>query len=331
MRRRKPVNLTVNHERWLVSYADFITLLFALFVVMYSMSQVNESKYRVLSKVLLETFSPDEQIMRSHEPIQFGEAVKSVDPTMSEFDIDEIDTVFSGKGSFNKSADFPQLAGDFTQEFGELVEDELISFSSNEYWLQIDIQSSILFDSASASPSNEAIEFFVQMAKTLKKYNNPIQVEGYTDDIPINTDTYPSNWELSSARAAAVVRLLVEGGVSPERLSAVGFGGFQPIAKNDSTLGRLQNRRVVLMMAKEQRSRPVLHSVDDVKRASGENRVDESQPYPQVDLPTSIQYEQLESDVEFKQSDHIETERIIPVKTEKGGLLFSSDPGLPRK
>lgn len=357
MPRRKPVSLSINHERWLVSYSDFITLLFAFFVVMYSISQVNESKYRVLSDTLVDAFEPEKRVARTLQPIQVGDPIASDASAVLETPEPAPEAEREGDGHFRKTVDFPQLAGQFTQEFGELAEEERLQVQSNEFWLQIDVDSSILFDSASAIPSNEAVRIFADMAETLKGYDNPIQVEGYTDDVPINSSQFPSNWELSAARAAAIVRLLAENGIEPQRLSAVGFGEYQPIAQNDSDLGRQQNRRVVLMMAKAQQPRPQLKTRQRIQQAAGESAVSLEQPFPQPNLevgnteveetsgaetiPSSTTQQEtrpvLAPDKALEEADEKETttdleikDGLEPIQLDNGGLLFTSDPDLPR-
>lgn len=351
MPRRRPVELQINHERWLVSYSDFITLLFAFFVVMYSISQVNESKYRVLSDTLLDAFSENDQ--RSLKPIQVGDPSLSVDPSIIDLE-HQGQGEFSGDGAFDKTADLPQLADQFTEQFADLLHDESVQIHSNEFWLEIELKASILFDSADAEPSAEAEAIFADVAGILKDYDNPIQVEGFTDNVPINNARYPSNWELSSARAAAVVKLLAENDVAPNRLSAVGYGEHQPIADNGSEEGRNANRRVVLMIARERRERPHVRDKEAIDRAINSPLVEVSEPYPQPGLATpsadegediaealgvnpledgGVEAEPPLSDGEPKEpADRLApVGDIKPVETKEGGLLFSSDPDLPRK
>ena len=232
MLRRKPVEISINHERWLVSYADFVTLLFAFFVVMYSVSQVNESKYKVLSNTLTEIFDAPE---RSLKPIQVGDPVRSNEIQVidkgSHANAEAINyekTQTASEGAFQKTADLPQLADQFSEQFADLVDDKTVQVSSNEFWLQISLNNSILFPLGSVQPSLQARSVLGDIATLLNGFSNPIQVEGFTDNMAINSSQFPSNWELSSARAAAVVKLFAENGINPERLSAVGYGEFQP-------------------------------------------------------------------------------------------------------
>jgi len=356
--RRRPVEVSVNHERWLVSYADFITLLFAFFVVMYSISQVNQSKYRVLSDTLLEAFSNESS--RAIDVIQVGELSRSSEPSV----IDTPPMVEAlgqegtkgqpGDGAFDKTAELPQLSDMFEDEFSDLIVDEQVQIHSNEFWLEIELKAGILFDSANAEPSVVAESIFADMAQLLKGWNNPVQVEGFTDNVPINNSRFPSNWELSAARASSVVKLLMKGGVAPERLSAVGYGEFQPVASNASAEGRTANRRVVLMVARERSERPRVAEPERLDRAINPIKPLESSPFPQPGLAITnleplavdtegeaLSDELLDSNaatdaVPPEESEQAASDRldpvggIAPVELEGGGLLFSSDPDLPR-
>ena len=260
MVRRRHAEVHVNQERWLVSYADFITLLFAFFVVMYSISQVNQSKYRVLSETFEHAFNsrqlttdtissnPIEKIIN---PIQVGEPALSPDPSAN-----DVEQESAGDAASTSSGQLQEISALVNERFADLINDELVSVSSNELWLQIELKDSILFASGGTDLSLQAQAIFDEIAGILKGYSNPIQVEGYTDNIPINNPRYPSNWELSSARASAIVKLLATRGVAPQRLSAVGFGEFQPVASNEHPAGRAQNRRVALMIAQRKIERP---------------------------------------------------------------------------
>ena len=260
MVRRRHAEVHVNQERWLVSYADFITLLFAFFVVMYSISQVNQSKYRVLSETFEHAFNsrqittdttssnPIEKIIN---PIQVGEPALSPDPSAI-----DVEQESAGDAASTSSGQLQEISALVNERFADLINDELVSVSSNELWLQIELKDSILFASGGTDLSLQAQAIFDEIAGILKGYSNPFQVEGYTDNIPINNPRYPSNWELSSARASAIVKLLAARGVAPQRLSAVGFGEFQPVASNEHPAGRAQNRRVALMIARRKIERP---------------------------------------------------------------------------
>lgn len=241
MARRRRQEEQVNHERWLVSYADFITLLFAFFVVMYSISSVNEGKYKVLSDAMEGIFNQQE---RSIKPIPVGdERVRGME---------------GGNSDFDERAERDPLeliAEDIQGEFANLMGDGQLHIRANEMWLELELSSSLLFPSADAIPHQEAFAIIEKIAKILAPYENPIQVEGFTDNLPISTRAFPTNWELSAHRAASIVRMLAMDGVEPNRLAAVGYGEYQPVADNATAEGRARNRRVVLIISRNTEGR----------------------------------------------------------------------------
>jgi chemotaxis protein MotB len=288
MVRRRREDIHVNHERWLISYADFITLLFAFFVVMYSISQVNDSKYRVLSDTFIEAFhrptdsqinkEPADQSSPSRDvisPIDMGkstrdaQAVEEQTPLIVDSSHDAANKPVDEPDSSVKTSDeLTQISDLVTEKFAPLISEQLIQVTSNELWLQIELKDSILFSSGSADTSEQARKIFDEIAAILGSYSNPVQVEGFTDSVPINSARYPTNWELSTARASAIVKHLAAKGVAPERLSAVGYGEYQPIAANDTEQGRAQNRRVTIMIAKRKMDRPKARVDQPVTSAS---------------------------------------------------------------
>ena len=290
MARKKQNEEHENHERWLISYADFITLLFAFFVVMYSVSSVNEGKYRVLSDALVAAFRSSS---RSMEPIQVGELSKTskqpgmikglVDQgstnhqydrkSLSPFNMHHIDTGFKGESSPPDGSDnaakgegkaaIRKMADELEKAMSNLIKKDLIAVRRNDLWVEVEIKTSILFPSGSASLQHEALPVLSQIAKILKDFPNPIRVEGFTDSVPINTKAFPSNWELSAGRAASVVHLFTGEGIEPKRMAAVGFGEYRPIADNSTPDGRNKNRRVVILILESA-------SANDILKNAGE-------------------------------------------------------------
>ena len=245
MARRRQPEEPENHERWLVSYADFITLLFAFFVVMYSISSVNEGKYKVLSQALVGVFNdPD----RSVRPIPIGEerplTVKPAEPLVK--DSEQTDAGIA------EAANDPlkNIAQDVRDAFGDLIKSDQLTVRGNELWIEIELKSSLLFGSGDAMPSDMAFAIIEKVAKIIQPFDNPVHVEGFTDNQPIRTAQYPTNWELSTARAASMVRMLANEGVDPRRMAAVGYGEYQAVASNDTADGRARNRRVVLVISR---------------------------------------------------------------------------------
>ncbi|TWI53898.1 chemotaxis protein MotB [Pseudomonas duriflava] len=242
MRRRRQEEHE-NHERWLVSYADFITLLFAFFVVMYSISSLNEGKYKILSETLTGIFN---EPSRSTKPIPVGDQVpRSATPAIEQNNpATGTSSDPSGENALEQIADSMQAA------FGDLIGSDQMTIRGTETWLEVELNSNLLFPSGDAIPSDSAFNLIAKVAKILAPYRNPVQVEGFTDNLPIHTAQYPTNWELSAARSASIVRLLIGDGVAPERLAVVGYGSYQPVASNATPEGRARNRRVVLLISR---------------------------------------------------------------------------------
>jgi len=255
MARKKRIEEHENHERWLVSYADFITLLFAFFVVMYSISSVNEGKYRVLSDSMVAAFRDP---ARSLEPVQVGDLMRApVQPEeMPDRNKPNIEVFKMPKPAQPAEQQEPEGVDESVQELADsieasmadLVDDGLIQVRRDKRWIEVEIKSSILFDSGSAGLSAPSAPVLKKLADKFKGLDNVIHVEGFTDNVPINNFDYLSNWELSAARAASVVHLFTNLGVQPKRLAAIGYGEFRPVASNDTADGRARNRRVVLVI-----------------------------------------------------------------------------------
>jgi len=298
-----------NLERWLVSYADFITLLFAFFVVMYSISSINEGKYRVLSDSLIAAFhSPNKTLM----PIQVGKMTKSpieekmkVRQSPFVIKVPQIplpwtrDVKLKGAGSQTYRSRAPivdrilktlaragevkltaqqqralaealnvksaagggrdkaggpdavamkKIAADVQRALQTLINKNLIKVRRNKRWVEVEIKDSVLFASGQAGINPKAVHVIKDLAKILAPFPNVVRVEGFTDNLPIDNNVYPSNWELSSARAASVVRLMIDHGLDPRRLLAVGYGKYHPVADNKTAAGRSKNRRVTLVV-----------------------------------------------------------------------------------
>lgn len=273
MARRKKVVEHENHERWLVSYADFITLLFAFFVVMYSISSVNEGKYRVLSTTLESVFSDSP---RSAEPVQVGElsrgdGVVSAQPGIADVPIFNIELPSVPDYTPPPVAEetirtINELSEQLSDTLSDLIDSDDVSIKKGDDWLELEMKSNVLFGSGEARLETQAVPLIGKIAAILQTSANPIHVEGFTDNNPINTPRFPSNWELSAARAASVVHLLERYGLKPSRMTAVGYGQFKPIADNTTEEGRKKNRRVVLVLLGHEESRRSLDVFDPTKK-----------------------------------------------------------------
>jgi chemotaxis protein MotB len=264
-RRKKKQEEHENMERWLVSYADFMTLLFAFFVVMYSISSVNEGKYRVLSDSLSDTFTTEES---SPEIIDFDNSLSQPQTAQSDnfIELPIPNDNIENEPEIDKNPTLNEISNEVSGAVEDLINNGLININKNENWLEIEIKSSILFQSGGSVLSEDAEDVLASLAKIIKAYPNQIQVEGYTDNVPIKTQRFPSNWELSSSRAASVVHLFADEGVNPNNMQAIGYGEFRPKANNDSAKGRSENRRVVLVILGSDNTRKVIKS--DAKSTS---------------------------------------------------------------
>ena len=249
-RRRQPQEDPHNKERWLISYADFITLLFAFFVVMYSVSSVNEGKYKVLSNTLTGVFNAPQ---RSLQPIPIGENPAPPAQLAQQTDVPEsVDELRMPELDTEQRAQVLQtMANQLELEFDELINQGVVTLEATDQWLELNLPNSMLFNSGTAEPHYDAFPVIARVATVLEGRDNAVKIEGFTDNQPIRTGRFPSNWELSAARAAAVVRMLTMEGIEAERLAAVGYGQYQPVARNDTEEGRRRNRRVVLLISRD--------------------------------------------------------------------------------
>jgi len=243
MARKKREEEHENHERWLVSYADFITLLFAFFVVMYAVSSVNDGKYRVLSNSIVSAFGK-------------GPSLKTVVMDQESTTVQAIPPMpFSQKKQRATEAAIKRekeqmttMAQNLLASLAPLISEGKVRVMQTARGINVEINASVLFAPGEAKLNEQSNQALTAVAKVLKNDTHAIQVEGHTDSVPISNDMFPSNWELSAVRASSVIRLFVENGVSENRLQAVGHGSNQPVESNDSAEGRLRNRRVQLMI-----------------------------------------------------------------------------------
>lgn len=266
-RRRKVDDAHENHERWLVSYADFITLLFAFFVVMYAISSINEGKYRVLSDALSSAFrnipgtvSGAMVQINPNAPLPATIPAKRAQPTLK------------GEEAREKNRELLRAkARELSAALAPLASRGQVRVAEGLLGVTVEISASVLFDSGEARIKPEAIGVLAEIGRVLATTDFPITVEGHTDNVPINSLLYPSNWELSGARAASVVRLFIEVGVDPRRLSAVGYAEQRPIADNATAEGRSRNRRVTINLeakTPDQMRELEIHSEESPRQSS---------------------------------------------------------------
>jgi chemotaxis protein MotB len=251
MIRRKPIeDDEENPERWLVSYADFITLLFAFFVVMYSISSVNKSKYTDLTSSMGSAFSGTNPIdgkgqlkkKQSTDKIK-GQQTTIVKPL-------PLSHLYQEKLRREREL-MASKAVELSNSLAPFINEEKVRISQNIRGIRIDIHDSLLFTPGSADIATAAVDIINDIAIMLKDNQRQIQVEGHTDNVEIHTPIFFSNWELSALRATTVVRLFTNAGIEAKRLSALGFGSTQPVSDNETPAGRAKNRRVSIMILYE--------------------------------------------------------------------------------
>jgi len=299
--RRKILEDVNNHDRWMVSYADFITLLFAFFVVMYSVSSVNEGKYKSLTHSLGTAFSNKDNQEKVLDPVQIETPFTAVQPilwdtpavTFKQIPLDNPAETFKPALLDNQTAveveerrelseeilkerrQLNQVSDQLEETLESFIDDKLVSVKRNDYWIELEMNSELLFLSGEAALSKKAQPALKKIAEVINALPNAVNVEGHTDNIPIGNLKFPSNWDLSSARATNVVQGFVKEGINPTRLSAIGYGEFHPIGDNKIEEGRFKNRRVTLVLMSQAFSR---YGANDEERAKLLNLVPTAAP-----------------------------------------------------
>ena len=260
-----------NHERWLVSYADFITLLFAFFVVMYSISSVNVGKYRTVSESIKAALNPIVSPPSSPTPLALSTSKAALTapdaPGSKEVAIRKLRNLVKGiKAS-------PQLA---MVRITEKVNGDIV----------ITIPDQLLFNSGEAVVRSEALRFLEGLGTAIVELNRHTRVEGHTDNVPIRTAQFPSNWELSSTRAVMVVRVLSElYGVPADHLSAVGHAETRPLTANSDAEQRAKNRRVEVVILEQAPPAPILQTENEsdvLGRSTDDGSPNASQVVPEL-------------------------------------------------
>jgi chemotaxis protein MotB len=266
----------------MVSYADFITLLFAFFVVMYAMSSVNEGRYRVLSGALSTAFSPADgnangggaatktttgtvavppqgvpsDVKSPQVPSDMANAVTKEEPKpVNEPPIDPVDRAEIAKTA-ERVQHMTQLATKVDEHLQALVRDGQVHVTRGARGIAIEINAEVLFDPAKADLKPASFQALRSLAAVLAGFVEPLQIEGHSDDVPIATREFKSNWELSAARASSVARFLIEQGVAPNRIGVAGYAEFRPLTGNASSESRARNRRVTLLVLSADDTRP---------------------------------------------------------------------------
>ena len=249
-----------NHDRWLISYADFITLLFALFVVLYALSKVDEGKYKIFGSSLIFAFGAA-SLSKPMSDDTSKTGVKNDQEMLFKLLVDRRNARLAEQ--LRKQNEVMQaMVKNLNEVMAPLVKSDMVSVTQTQRGVVLDINASALFDPGEATLQKNAARTLAAVAKVLESGTDAIEVEGHTDDVPIFTPQFPSNWELSAARASSVVRLFIDQGVVAERLRAVGLASYHPISTNDTPEGRTRNRRVSVIIVAPVIERPLQNNTE---------------------------------------------------------------------
>jgi chemotaxis protein MotB len=247
-RRNKGHGAHANHERWLITYSDLITLLMIFFVVMYAMSQIDQAKFDSLSVSLNKALHPSNKVQ-----------IENMDNTgiISKKTVDEQPKNLQDKDqkALNQKAQEQQKLEDMKKKIEEFIKVNGLSGSLNVIdtarGVQITLNDAALFASGQAELKPEAQRILGGLAPFLKLVSNEVAIEGHTDNVPIHNARFPSNWELSAQRAINVLHFFEGAGLPPARMHAVGYADTVPLVDNDTPEHRAANRRVNLIVLRK--------------------------------------------------------------------------------
>ena len=249
-----------NHERWLVSYADFITLLFAVFVTLYAMSQTDKKKVDEVIASMRESFGLSAAAGAAKRPtvipMRDMQLMPSLKPEM-------LNTGYRSRGSEGRKGrgqaeekEFKEIKAAIEAYLIKNGAQEKVSVAINQRGLVVSLKEAGFFDSGSALVRQDSLSLLTRILESLSNYDNQLRVEGHTDNVPISTAMFRSNWELSTARATNIVHYMINGSrFEPEKISAAGYGEHRPVADNGTSEGRGRNRRVDVVMLSSDGSR----------------------------------------------------------------------------
>lgn len=238
---KKRVEKHANHERWLLTYSDLITLLMIFFVVMYASSNIDTNKYKQISDsfriALGSGSSPSGNNVITSDTSGNLDAVANMNMAAQKIKAAE---------ETSKLNDVKKKVDNFVKQNGM---EGNVSTNIEDRGLVISLKDTVIFDNAKADIKPEIKPRLIELGKFLNQIDNFVRVEGHTDSVAMHSYQFDSNWELSSARATNVIKMLItQSGVIPKRLSAVGYGEFRPVADNKTELGRSRNRRVDIII-----------------------------------------------------------------------------------
>jgi len=248
MARKKKHEKEPNHERWLVSYADFITLLFAVFVTLYAMSQTDKKKVEEVMASMASSFGFAASPASKPSVIEMG--AMNIIPSLNK----SASIPRRGK-SRGGEQDFKATKASIEAYLLKNGAQTKVDVSITQRGLVVSLKEAGFFDSGSANIKHSSLSLLNDVLGSLANYSNRIRVEGHTDNVPISSPAFPSNWELSTARATNVLQYLMKQEFEPVQMSAAGYGQYHPVADNSTEEGRGKNRRMDIVLLSEQSER----------------------------------------------------------------------------
>ncbi|WP_123052633.1 flagellar motor protein MotB [Clostridium sp. JN-1] len=233
MKKKKREEGGNNSGRWLLSYSDFMTLLMILFVVMYAMSSVDQSKFSQLSQSLNLAMGGGKSIVAKEDGVDINQNSKPVDTNIEQ----------------SEQAKMQDLKKQVDKYLKENNMGSNVSTQLDQRGLIVSLNNTLVFDTGKADVKPEIQSELIDIAKILNQIKNNIRIEGHTDTVPINNSQFSSNWQLSCARAANVTQFLIDkAGIPPNKLSAIGYGQYRPVSDNSTEEGKAKNRRVDIII-----------------------------------------------------------------------------------
>lgn len=249
-----------NVHRWLVSYADYMTLLFALFVVLYAMAMVNEKPFETITESVGRVFQANEEKPKNRG---HGDDILNVNTSKSNKrlfgngildeagpELLEGEQTLSNISDSQVGSNLTSLEDELHTALYELIESGFAQLQIDGDWLEIELNSGLLFPSGSSSATNSATSILSIIYNVIGEASNFVRVRGYTDNQVIKTEIFSSNWELSVFRATSILRVLENLGMNPARMAIEGYGQYYPTADNATAQGRAKNRKVVVAISK---------------------------------------------------------------------------------
>lgn len=256
MSRRRKAEPHENHERWLVSYADFITLLFGLFVVLYASSQVDKRKVGKLALSIQVAFQELGVFETSNTAIPLSDAeaipfsqVQVVENAEHTADLRRFVQPMKGEPAVSPDAPMNEIQSELEKALAPEIKSHVVEIKPRHEGLVVSLREMGFYESGSSTLRESSKDAIDRLSAVLGKRTESLRVEGHTDNVPIHNQRFDSNWELSTARASDLIKVFVQRySFDPQRLSASGYAEFRPVATNATPEGRALNRRVDIVI-----------------------------------------------------------------------------------